>query len=355
MSRAHERMSDDWRDQRLLLTAAIGAATAVLLQSSFNVELLGINVALWAMAAVVSVVALGAGVTVGLSPRAILHVDEPDRAVTLEPPRRPHRRPARRASIAVPAIVAGVAVVALSWFASTWWRADRSYLLAIEGTNTLVGVTQPTESPDQADSAEQAEVLRSTLAAFGDARSQNTIEAIYPLSEAQFEVAVLDAANAVTTENAAGLQPLRDLLQNAVDRAPRNPVPLSTYGVLLAAGPRAGPGPRGCRPRGRAVRASLPGQPIQRHLFQGRGRRPAGRRRCRRRPRGRRRRPRAVPGGSGPAHVRRGHRRGSGRRDGKSPVPGAFGRSVPGLTWSRSAASVAPVTGKRDCKRSDLR
>ncbi len=231
--RARERLAGEWRDQRLLLTAAVGAATVVLLQSSFNVELLGINVALWAMAAVVSVIALGAGVTVGLSPRAILHVDEPDRAVTLEPPRRPHRRPARRASIAVPAIVAGVVVVALSWFASTWWRAERSFQAAIEGTNTLVGATQ-TESPDQADSAEQARVLRSTLSAFGDARSQNTIEVLYPLSEVQFEIGVLDAANAVTTENAAGLQPIRDLLQNAVDRAPRDPVPLSTYGILLA-------------------------------------------------------------------------------------------------------------------------
>ena len=230
--RARERLAGEWRDQRLLLTAAVGAATAVLLQSSFNVELLGINVALWAMAAVVSVIALGAGVTVGLSPRAILHVDEPDRAVTLEPPRRPHRRPARRASIAVPAIVAGVVVVALSWFASTWWRAERSFQAAIEGTNTLVGAQ--TESPDQADSAEQARVLRSTLSSFGDARSQNTIEVLYPLSEVQFEVGVLDAANAVTTENAAGLQPIRDLLQNAVDRAPRDPVPLATYGTLLA-------------------------------------------------------------------------------------------------------------------------
>ena len=231
--RARERVAGEWRDQRLLLTAAVGAATAVLLQSSFNVELLGINVVLWAMAAVVSVIALGADVTAGLSPRAILHVDEPDRAVTLEPPRRPHRRPARRASIAVPAIIAGVAVVALSWFASTWWRAERSFQAAIEGTNVLLQSTQ-TESPDQADSAEQAEVLRSTLASFRDASSQNTIEVLYPLSEAQFEVAVLDAANAVTTENAAGLQPIRDLLQNAVDRAPRDPAPLSTYGFLLA-------------------------------------------------------------------------------------------------------------------------
>jgi tetratricopeptide (TPR) repeat protein len=229
--RAHERLSDEWRDQRLLLTASIGAATAVLLQSSFNVELLGINVALWTMAAAVSVIALGAGVPVRLSPRAILLVDEPDQAVAVEPARRPHRRPARRASIAIPAIVAAVAVVALGWFASTWWRADRSFQSAIEGTQVLSATT---ESPGEADVAAQSVVLRDTLGAFSDASSQNTIESRYPLSEAQFEIAVLDAANAVTSENAAGLQPIRALLQNPVARAPRDPVPLSTYGRLLA-------------------------------------------------------------------------------------------------------------------------
>src|SRR6185295_1591421 len=70
--RARERANPEWREQRLILTAAIGAAVGVLLQNSFNVEILGINVVLWAMAAAVSVVALGAGVPVGLNPAAIL-------------------------------------------------------------------------------------------------------------------------------------------------------------------------------------------------------------------------------------------------------------------------------------------
>jgi hypothetical protein len=55
---ARERSDEDGA-HRLMLTAAPGAIVGVLLQNSFNVELLGVNIVLWAMAGVVSVVAFG--------------------------------------------------------------------------------------------------------------------------------------------------------------------------------------------------------------------------------------------------------------------------------------------------------
>ena len=69
-ARARERSDEDRREHRLMLTAALGAIVGVLLQNSFNVELLGVNIVLWAMAGVVSVVALAVGVPVCLSPAA---------------------------------------------------------------------------------------------------------------------------------------------------------------------------------------------------------------------------------------------------------------------------------------------
>jgi O-antigen ligase len=224
--RAHERRNPEWREQRLVLTAAIGAAVGVFLQNSFNVEILGINVVLWAMAAAMSVVALGAGVPVGLNPAAILRVEPAEEAVPLEAPRRPHRRPARRGSIALPLGIATVVVLALSWFGSTWWRADRSYQYAVEGSAVLA---QPDSS-----SAEQTRALNSTLKAFRDAARQNTIESRYPLTEATFQLGVLAAANALNTDNVQALDQTKDLLQDAVDRGPRDPVSLASYGRLLA-------------------------------------------------------------------------------------------------------------------------
>ena len=232
--RARERANPEWREQRLVLTAAIGAAVGVLLQNSFNVEILGINVVLWAMAAAVSVVALGAGVPVGLNPAAILRVEPAEEAVPLEAPRRPHRRPTRRGSIALPLGIATVVVLALSWFASTWWRADRSYQLAVEGSAVLA---QPDSS-----SAEQTRALNSTLKAFRDAAKQNTVESRYPLTEATFQLGVLAAANALNTDNVQALAQTEGLLQNTIDRGPRDPVSLASYGRLLARLPRALPG-----------------------------------------------------------------------------------------------------------------
>ncbi len=92
--RARERTNPEWREQRLVLTAAIGAAVGVLLQNSFNVEIIGINVVLWATAAAVSVVALGAGVPVSLNPAAIMRVaaDRRTRAARAAAPPAPATR-----------------------------------------------------------------------------------------------------------------------------------------------------------------------------------------------------------------------------------------------------------------------
>jgi hypothetical protein len=219
-------MNPEWREQRLVLTAAIGAALGILLQNSFNVEIIGINVVLWAMAAAVCVVALGAGVPVGLNPAAIVRVAPVEESVPVEPPRRPHRRPARRSTVLAPLAIATVVVLGVSWFASTWWRADRSYQLAVEGSAALA-------QPD-ASSAEQTSALNSTLEAFRDASKQNSIESRYPLTEATFQLSVLAAANALNTDNVQALEQTKGLLQSAIDRAPRDPVPLSSYGRLLA-------------------------------------------------------------------------------------------------------------------------
>jgi hypothetical protein len=224
--RARECANPEWRDQRLMLTAAIGAGVGVLLQNSFNVEIIGINVVLWAVAAAVSVVALGAGVPVGLNPGAILRVDSAEEAAPLDAPRRPHRRPTRRSGVLAPLAIATVVVLGLGWFASTWWRADRSYQSAIDGT---VALTNPNLS-----SSAQTRIVNSTLGDFHDATIHNTSESIYPLSEANFVLQTLAAANQLSAENLTGLAPVKSLLQTAVDRAPRDPVPLSSYARLLA-------------------------------------------------------------------------------------------------------------------------
>ena len=44
----------------------------------------------------------------------------------------------------------------------------------------------------------------------------------------------LAATNALTADNVSGLAPVKAMLQSAIDRAPRDPVPLSAYGRLLA-------------------------------------------------------------------------------------------------------------------------
>ena len=49
----------------------------------------------------------------------------------------------------------------------------------------------------------------------------------YPLSEANFVLQTLAATNALTADNVTGLAPVKTMLQTAVDRAPRDPVPLS--------------------------------------------------------------------------------------------------------------------------------
>ena len=133
--RARERTDEGWREHRLMLTAALGATVGVLLQNSFNVELLGINIVLWAMAGVVSAVALAVGVPVGLNPARIVRITPFDGTASPEPARQPNRRqvadaPAPRCR----SRSAHVVVVALAWFSSTWWRADRSYQAAIDGT-----------------------------------------------------------------------------------------------------------------------------------------------------------------------------------------------------------------------------
>ena len=44
----------------------------------------------------------------------------------------------------------------------------------------------------------------------------------------------LAATNSLTADNVSGLAPVKAMLQSAVDRAPRDPVPLSAYASLLA-------------------------------------------------------------------------------------------------------------------------
>jgi putative inorganic carbon (hco3(-)) transporter len=226
-TRARERTDEGWREHRLMLTAALGAAVGVLLQNSFNVELLGINIVLWAMAGVVSVVALSVGVPVGLNPARIVRVTPFDETASPEPARQPNRRQARRSGAAVPLAIGAVVVVALAWFSSTWWRADRSYQAAIDGTVALT-------SGKLTSSAAQTRVVNSTLRHFDDATKENTSESRYALSEANFILQTLAATNALTPENVTGLAPVRTMLQTAVDRGPRDPVPLSSYARLLA-------------------------------------------------------------------------------------------------------------------------
>ena len=113
-----------------------------------------------------------------------------------------------------------------AWFSSTWWRADRSYQSAIDGT---VALTSKTLS-----STAQSRVASSTLRHFDDATTENTSESRYPLSEANFILQTLAASNALTADNVAGLAPVRAMLQTAVDRGPRDPVLLSSYARLLA-------------------------------------------------------------------------------------------------------------------------
>ena len=225
-TRARERTDEGWREHRLMLTAAVGASLAVLLQNSFNVELLGINIVLWAMAGAVSVVALAVGVPVGLNPAHIVRVTPFDETATAQPARQPNRRQARRSGVAVPLAIGAVVVVALSWFSSTWWRADRSYQSAIDGTVAL--------SSGKVPSAAQARVVNSTLRHFDDATTENTSESRYPLTEANFILQTLAATNALTADNVTGLTPVKAMLQTAVDRGPRDPVPLSSYARLLA-------------------------------------------------------------------------------------------------------------------------
>jgi len=225
-ARARERSDDGWREHRLMLTAALGAIVGVLLQNSFNVELLGVNIVLWAMAGVVSVVALAVGVPVCLSPARIVRVTPFDEGALAEPARQP-RKVSRRSGVAVPLAIGAVVVVALSWFASTWWRADRSFQAAIDGTARLT-------SGEKLSSAAQSRIVNSTLSEFHDASRGNTSESRYPVAEATFVLQALAASNSLTAENLSGLAPVEAMLQTAVDRAPRDPVPLSAYARLLA-------------------------------------------------------------------------------------------------------------------------
>ncbi len=209
-----------------MLTAALGAIVGVLLQNSFNVELLGVNIVLWAMAGVVSVVALAVGVPACLSPARIVRVTPFDENALAEPVRQP-RRVARRSGVAVPLAIGVVVVVALSWFASTWWRADRSFQAAIDGTVQLT-------SGKKLSSTAQQRIVNSTLTQFHDASRGNTSESRYPIAEANFVLQALAATNSLTADNVSGLAPVKAMLQSAVDRAPRDPVPLAAYGNLLA-------------------------------------------------------------------------------------------------------------------------
>ena len=225
-ARARERSDEGWREHRLMLTAALGAIVGVLLQNSFNVELLGVNIVLWAMAGVVSVVALAVGVPVCLSPARIVRVTPFDESALAETARQP-RKVARRSGVVVPLAIGAVVVVALSWFASTWWRADRSFQAAIDGTVELT-------SGEKLSSTAQQRIVNSTLTQFHDASRGNTSESRYPIAEANFVLQALAATNALTADNVSGLAPVKAMLQSAVDRAPRDPVPLSAYGNLLA-------------------------------------------------------------------------------------------------------------------------
>ena len=54
------------------------------------------------------------------------------------------------------------------------------------------------------------------------------------MSEATFVLQALAATNSLTADNVSGLAPVKAMLQSAIDRAPRDPVPLSAYGRLLA-------------------------------------------------------------------------------------------------------------------------
>ncbi len=76
--------------------------------------------------------------------------------------------------------------------------------------------------------------MNSTLRHFDHATKQNTSESRYVLSEANFILQTLAASNASTADNVTGLTPVRTMLQTAVDRGPRDPVPLSSYARLLA-------------------------------------------------------------------------------------------------------------------------
>ena len=168
-ARARERSDEGWREHRLMLTAALGAIVGVLLQNSFNVELLGVNIVLWAMAGVVSVVALAVGVPACLSPARIVRVTPFDE-------RRPRRTraPAAQGRTALGRRrcrwrSAWSSWWRVSWFASTWWRADRSFQAAIDGTVKLT-------SGEKLSSTAQQRIVNSTLTQFHDASRGNTSE-----------------------------------------------------------------------------------------------------------------------------------------------------------------------------------
>ena len=243
-----------------MLTAALGAIVGVLLQNSFNVELLGVNIVLWAMAGVVSV---------GRARRRRARVPEPGahrasdavRRETPSPNRRASRgKVARRSGVAVPLAIGAVVVVALSWFSSTWWRADRSFQAAIDGTVAAhVGREALVDRAISHRELDAAPLPRRVDAATRLSRATR-------VAEANFVLQALAATNSLTADNVSGLAPVKAMLQSAVDRAPRDPVPLSAYGNLLARLRELAPASGDPKLEAELFAPGRPGEPVQPEL-----------------------------------------------------------------------------------------
>ncbi len=221
-TRARERTDEGWREHRLMLTAALGATLGVLLQNSFNVELLGVNIVLWAMAGVVSTVALAVGVPVGLNPARIVRVTPFDETATPQPaasaeptPGTPLRRRGaardrrgrgRRARVVLHHVVARRSLLP---------GRDRRHGRAHLG-HALVGVAVSSRELDAPPlrRRDEAEHVRVALPA---ERGE-----LHPSDAGRVEPRSLPTTS-------PGSRRVRAMFQTAVDRGPRDPVPLSSY------------------------------------------------------------------------------------------------------------------------------
>ena len=183
-----KRSDEGWREHRLMLTAMLGAIVGVLLQNSFNVELLGVNIVLWAMCG---------RRERRRGPRLASRSAQPfahraSDAIRRKRPRRNGTAAAegrRRSGVVVPLAIGAVVVVAPLVVREHVVAADRSF----QGRD--YGTVELTLGEKLSSTAEQR-IVNSTLTQFHDASRGNTSESRYPIAEANFVLQALAATNA---------------------------------------------------------------------------------------------------------------------------------------------------------------